>query len=192
VAVTVGEAARNNAELCALVAGGGRFSDDAWTCPHRTPPLYPDAVTLVPGVEPTGLLDRIETGPGASVKDSFADLDLAPSGFEVLFDATWITRPAPGDGDGDLPAGVLVSIGTETWSAVVNRSATVVGVSNVVTLEGGLPDDTWAALVTAIGERCPGLPIVGYEAGDGLAVACRAGFTPLGPLRIWLAPDRLS
>lgn len=190
--VTVGEAARNNAELCALVAGRGRFSDDAWTCPSRTPPLHPDAVTLVPGVDPTALLDRIETGPGASVKDSFADLDLTPFGFEILFEATWLVRPADDAGEDELPAGALVSIGTETWSAVVNRSETVVGVSSVVTADGASPDDTWAALVTTIAERCPGLPLVGYESGDDLATACRAGFEPLGPLRIWMAPERLS
>jgi hypothetical protein len=43
------------------------------------------------------------TSPGASVKDSFAALDLAPYGFTVLFDAAWVARPAaprppPADG----------------------------------------------------------------------------------------------
>src|SRR4051794_38055707 len=52
----------------------------------------PDAVTLSPGTEPAAVLARVEGGTGCSVKDSFADLDLAPSGFQVLFDATWI-RP---------------------------------------------------------------------------------------------------
>ncbi|PJN32399.1 hypothetical protein CG747_42690 [Streptomyces sp. CB02959] len=32
--------------------------------------------------------------PGASVKDSFADLDLTEDGFQVLFEAQWIHRPA--------------------------------------------------------------------------------------------------
>ena len=31
----------------------------------------------------------------------------------------------------------------------------------------------------------PGLPIVGYERGEDLAAARQAGFTVLGPLRIW-------
>ncbi|MFD5494044.1 hypothetical protein ACFWH4_14240 [Streptomyces sp. NPDC127091] len=34
------------------------------------------------------------TAPGASVKDSFADLDLTEAGFRVLFEAQWIHRPA--------------------------------------------------------------------------------------------------
>jgi hypothetical protein len=31
----------------------------------------------------------------------------------------------------------------------------------------------------------PGLPIVGYERGEDLAEARQAGFTALGPLRVW-------
>nr|WP_237501051.1 hypothetical protein [Streptomyces sp. SID8381] len=73
----------------------GEFGRQAWTAPARTPPYYPDAVTLAPGADAAELLDRIDTEtPGASVKDSFADLDLTRAGFRVLFDAQWIHRPA--------------------------------------------------------------------------------------------------
>jgi hypothetical protein len=52
-------------------------------------------VTLVPHADPVSLVARIDTtAPGASVKDSFADLDLTGSGFQVLFEAQWIYRPA--------------------------------------------------------------------------------------------------
>ncbi|MFI8215602.1 hypothetical protein [Streptomyces sp. NPDC085932] len=92
-------AARNNAEWCAAMARShglvGAWGQDAWTAPARTPPLHPDAVTLVPGAHPAALVARIDTGtPGASVKDSFADLDLSDAGFHVLFEAQWIHRPA--------------------------------------------------------------------------------------------------
>lgn len=92
-------AARNNAEWCAVMSRshgvGGEFGRQAWSAPVRTPPYYPDAVTLVPGADEAALLARIDTGaPGACVKDSFADLDLARAGFRVLFDAQWIHRPA--------------------------------------------------------------------------------------------------
>ncbi|GGZ02568.1 hypothetical protein [Streptomyces poonensis] len=93
-------AARNNAEWCAAMSRShgipGEFGERAWTAPVRTPPYYPDAVTLVPGVDAAALVARIDTAvPGASVKDSFADLDgLAEAGFRVLFDARWIHRPA--------------------------------------------------------------------------------------------------
>ncbi len=77
-----------------------------WSVPRRSPLGYPDATTLVRGVTAAEVLERIDSGPGASVKDSYADLDLAPHGFEVLFDASWIARsadhPQPGPSLGDI------------------------------------------------------------------------------------------
>lgn len=92
-------AARNNAEWCAVMSRShglvGEFRAQAWAAPARTPLYYPDAVTLVPGADPAVLAARIDTtAPGASVKDSFADLDLREAGFEVLFEAQWIHCPA--------------------------------------------------------------------------------------------------
>jgi hypothetical protein len=94
-------AARNNAEWCAAMSRShgltGEFGSQAWTAPARTPRYYPDAVTLGPGADPAALAARIDTAaPGASVKDSFADLDLTEVGFRVLFEAQWIYRPAAG------------------------------------------------------------------------------------------------
>lgn len=89
--------------MCRSHGVANAFGDTVWSASRRTPVYYPDAVTLVPGVDPGAFLDRIDvTAPGASVKDSFADLDLAPAGFEVLFEASWIHReaqPVPGAGD---------------------------------------------------------------------------------------------
>ncbi|MET8132994.1 hypothetical protein ABZV24_13735 [Streptomyces sp. NPDC005251] len=71
------------------------FGEQAWAAPARTPLYYPDSVTLIPGADPAALVSRIDTAvPGASVKDSFADLDLTEAGFQVLFDAQWFHRPA--------------------------------------------------------------------------------------------------
>lgn len=72
----------------------GEFGAQVWAAPSRTPLYYPDAVTLVPGADLAALAARIDTAtPGASVKDSFADLDLTEIGFQVLFEAQWIHRP---------------------------------------------------------------------------------------------------
>ncbi|MFD7902195.1 hypothetical protein ACFV4G_08110 [Kitasatospora sp. NPDC059747] len=92
-------AARNNAEWCAAMGRShgvaGEFGPHAWSAPSRTPVYYPDAVTLAPGADEAALVSRIDTAaPGASVKDSFADLDLTAAGFRVLFEAQWIHRPA--------------------------------------------------------------------------------------------------
>ena len=52
-------------------------------------------MTLVPRADPVALAAAIDTDlPGASVKDSFADVDLTAVGFHVLFEAQWIHRPA--------------------------------------------------------------------------------------------------
>ncbi|MGW7482001.1 hypothetical protein ACWGH8_25775 [Nonomuraea muscovyensis] len=97
------EAARNNAGWCDAVCRAhgisGVFAEHAWTAPARTPPFYPDAVTLTRAATARDVLDFVDRGPGASVKDSFATLDLRPAGFEVLFEAQWISRPAPEAGD---------------------------------------------------------------------------------------------
>jgi hypothetical protein len=88
----------DNARWCHLVCASqgivGRFDDDAWVSARRTPPMYPDAVTLTDDVASEALLARIDRTAGCSVKDSFSTLDLSAAGFGVLFDAQWFWRPA--------------------------------------------------------------------------------------------------
>jgi hypothetical protein len=89
-------AAANNAEWCDAVCRAHGIETEvdaqAWTSRSRTPPLYPDAVTLVPHPPVPELLARIDSSPGCSIKDSFASLDLTGYGFRVLFDAQWVVR----------------------------------------------------------------------------------------------------
>jgi hypothetical protein len=68
--------------------------------------------------------------------------------------------------------------------AVANRSASVVGISNLFTT-GDDVDRTWAGCLAAATRLWPGLPVVGYEDGDDLAAAVRQGWLPIGPVRIW-------
>ena len=88
----------DNARWCHLVCSMhgiiGRFDQDAWVSPRRTPPMYPDAVTLTGEVSTEALLSRIDRTAGCSIKDSFSTLDLTSAGFGVLFDAQWLWRPA--------------------------------------------------------------------------------------------------
>lgn len=218
-------AARNNAEWCAALCRAhgitGAWGPRAWTSARRTPLFYPDAVTLDPGAGPRETVERIDASPGASVKDSFAALDLTADGFEVLFDAQWIHRPAPapggeewepvrteaelarwerawsdGDSGGLFPPALLAddahaflaardADGRIVAGAVASRSASVVGVSNLFAADGDL-DAAWAGCLGTLARHRPGLDVVGYESGDDLAAAVRAGFTPVGGLRIWL------
>jgi hypothetical protein len=78
--------------VCRSHGARTQFDDDAWTSRARTPPYYPDAVTLVPDLSVPDLLARVDASAGCSIKDSFASLDLTVHGFRVLFDAQWIVR----------------------------------------------------------------------------------------------------
>jgi hypothetical protein len=182
---------RENAEWVDLVCRAhGRpttFTPELWRTARRSPPFYPDAETLRPAVRPAAVLDGVDSGPGCSVKDSFADLDLTPHGFQVLFDATWICRPAgsaPGRAMWPVIRSPIVEDPTVTafggpeGSVVAHLSGDVVGLSN---LQG-----PWGPAVAAIAGAFPDRAIVGYE--QQLPAALRLGFESLGPLRVWHRP----
>ena len=222
-------AARNNAEwcdgLCRTHGINGRFDADTWTSPQRTPPFYPDAVTLLAGVLPARLLAQIDDGAGCSVKDSFADLELVDEGFRVLLRGEWLLaecEDAP-----ELPsrwwvvetreqlADWEIAWGASSWTsgvfrssllsnpaiavlaqgngkrivagAVVNRSATVIGVSNVFHRNGDV-ELVWRCAASAAQARWGPLPVVGYDSGAALDAAHRAGFGSVGELVVWVKP----
>ncbi len=89
-------AVHNNACWCDIVCRSHGLptvlSKQMWMAPDGSPRLYPDAVTLAPRLAADFVLNQIDTGPGCSVKDSFADLDLSEHGFIRLFDARWLFR----------------------------------------------------------------------------------------------------
>ncbi|NRQ34598.1 hypothetical protein HII36_22560 [Nonomuraea sp. NN258] len=118
------EAVRNNAEWCeAMCRTHGlpsTFTERAWVSPRRTPVLYPDAVTLSPDATARDVLAGIDDTSGASIKDSYARLDLP--GYDVLFNAQWIHRPAEppaGSPPGDLRAATGDEI---VWTAVADAA----------------------------------------------------------------------
>lgn len=206
----LGLAVRDSARWCDRVCRahgvGTALSDGVWWAGSRPPPAYPDAATLVPGVTADEVLDVVSTGPGCSVKDSFATLDLDGQGFEVLFDAAWLYRPAaPGptprlrwravaqlrDPVLDAVAGdpaVRFVAGVDPEGEVVARAVlhddgTAIGVSNVVAADADL-DEAWRGVIALT----LGRDLVGYERGPDLAAARRAGGVDVGPLRVWRRP----
>lgn len=90
-------AARNNAAWCGIVCDlhgiANTVRQDAWIADRRSPPFFPDAVTLEPTTAAPSFLPDIDDDAGCSVKDSFATLDLTGDGFRVLFEARWLYRP---------------------------------------------------------------------------------------------------
>jgi hypothetical protein len=87
-------AARTNAlwvdAVCRTHGLVGVLGDDAWTCPQRTPPYHPDAVTLSPDADGYELLARIDASDGCSVKDSWSGLDLSGEDFARLVVGEWL------------------------------------------------------------------------------------------------------
>jgi hypothetical protein len=65
-----------------------------WWVKERSPDGYPDAITLLPDIDEDQAVEGIDQSSGASVKDSYADLDLWTIGFSTLFEAHWITANA--------------------------------------------------------------------------------------------------
>jgi hypothetical protein len=220
----VAVAARNNAEWCDVFCRArgisGRFDDDAWTSAERTPSLYPDAVTLVPGVGAGSLLSRIDGGAGCSIKDSFGDLDLDCHGFDVLFTAQWLLleraprapeawsvvrsadelaawETAWGEPPEPPPFFRPALIGVDAVAvlaryeggrivagAIANRSDTAIGLSNVFAVDREL-ESAYAGAAAAARDHLEQMPVVGYESGEALDAARRAGFEPIGELAVW-------
>ncbi len=124
-------AVRNNAGWCDAVCRArgvpGRFTDHLWINEHATPPYYPNIITLLPASD--GLLRELDdamasvhdaVGDKLSIKDSFADVDLATHGCRVLFDAQWIARADTLAAPATVVSGVAWSIvreaaGLEAW-----------------------------------------------------------------------------
>jgi hypothetical protein len=224
--------AANNADLYQAVFRAHniacRRTADSWISNSQAPPYYSNFVTL--SVEDDGkLLSQIsklqlELKPPFTVKDSFAILDLAKLEFDVLFDATWISRSSTREA-GKLPHGwrqIFSEVDFERWrigwtkssptnehvfipkmlfdpeliffareekgtftaGCLANRSANVIGLSNM--FYPAVDTDCFNQAVVCIESISHGLPIVGYEHGEALQLAHSAGFQTVGPLRVWI------
>jgi len=225
-AVRVQEAALNNAEWCHAFCRthgiAGRFDAAAWSSAQRTPPFYPDAVSLVSGCSAARVVSRVDASPGCSIKDSFADLDLSASGFEVLFTAEWLCRDQArgrNHSKGWLPlaGGKELERWEAAWGespeprpffrrelltdtririfarvdgarlragAIANRSRAIIGLTNVFDVEGDL-EAAWSDGASAAQAIWGPMPVVGYDEGESLEAAHRAGFKTIGSLAIW-------
>ena len=74
--------------------------------------------------------------------------------------------------------------GALVGGVIAYTSDGVTGISNVFK-SGNAGAPLWPSAVRAAAALRPGLPVVGYERGEDLAAARRAGVRVLGPLRVW-------
>ena len=70
--------------------------------------------------------------------------------------------------------------------AIGNKSADVIGWSNVFVKLGRDLRECTAGSLRMLSEIFPGLPVVGYEGGEALRGALLSGFQAIGPLRVWI------
>ena len=245
----VKRAVHNNAQWCDAICRGhkvpGEFHGTYWINHGNVPPYTSKLITLAGPKHAAIQLAAIrslvtaESKAFFSVKDAFQCLDLAPLGFGVLFDATWIywtpgralpVDPAQGlkwsvvrnsaeladwehvwraspvnvavDGRPRVFApGLLEEPGLHflagkrgdaiVASGAVNRTGDVVGLSNVFSAFARV-GPLFPGCVRLVQELYPGIPIVGYERGDNLVAAERAGFARVHGLTVWHNSARIA
>ncbi|MFC6242876.1 hypothetical protein ACFP55_15910 [Knoellia sp. GCM10027112] len=125
-------AAVANVAWCESVCRGhgipGSVTHGMWLAGGRPPPFFPDVVTLAPGLEAAAVAEAVPRRDGASVKDSFGDVDLGGHGLAVLFEAEWVWHEAAPPGgesspaEGSLPAGSSPAE-SPAWAEVVDEAA---------------------------------------------------------------------
>jgi hypothetical protein len=192
-----------------------------WQALAQPIPLYPGLVTLQPDSQPQVETTLARNPHIDSVKDSFADLDLCAQGFRILLDGAWMLAPvshaAParpittdagfarwnrawlGEQSGDptikpFPDSLrhhpeihfAETATTPASGAILNRSAGVIGLTNTF---GPHPLPPLVALAQTL---APGLPLLLWASGPLQSKARDAGFTHLGPMRVWLRDAQSS
>ena len=202
--------------MCFAHGTVGRFLVHTWVNAEPVPRFYPNVVTLTTGEadiveqrQAVRILQKSNLPRRWAVKDSFRTLDIARLGFEVLLEASWIRKAQPkagtmvsglswervGPGGEGFPAALFSDTNFAMFSAkragavvaggTFYRADGVVGLSNVVAEFDDEPA-VWRDLASLAAATFPGFPVIGYESGDELAAARKAGFEVGDPLRIWV------
>jgi hypothetical protein len=90
--------------VCRVHGIPGSVAHGMWLAGGHPPPFYPHVVTSSPGLEAAAVAQAVPPQEGASVKDSFSDVDLGGHGFAVLFEAEWVWLESATPGVGSSPA----------------------------------------------------------------------------------------
>lgn len=92
-------------DICTLHGVGSMLTDGVWSALDPPPPLHSDAVVVEPSVTADRVLTRLHGRARCGVKDSFARIDLAIGGMELLFSATWFHREGGRSEPRAMPSG---------------------------------------------------------------------------------------
>ena len=202
--------------MCFAHGTVGRFLVHTWVNAEPVPRFYPNVVTLTTGEadiveqrQTVRILLKSHLPGRWAVKDSFNTLDIARLDFDVLFEANWIRLAQPKaammlsglswerakPGGEAFPASLfsdenfVMFSGSRNGAVVAGgtlyHSDGVVGISNV-SADADEEPVVWRDLAALAASTFPGVPLVGYESGDELKAARKAGFELGDPLRIWV------
>jgi hypothetical protein len=184
----------NNASWCDAVCRShgypGTFSSRLWASTGHRLRLYPNAITLHPGVTETEVLAAAAPSRPFAVKDSFARLDLAPAGFRLLAEASWIARedlPA-GPPDDGLAVDKVTSPGElGDWESAWADAGS--GKDDVPVFQPGLLSDPRCAILACRREDTVIAGAVVYAADGAVGISNLFG-TGIAPDRLWAGIQR--
>lgn len=204
-------------------AHGGEIARtaDLWRNRRPAPPFYPNLITARRGAQPeidAAIEDlRPRLLPGWGIKDSFADLDLAPHGFRPIHDATWyggtVAAAPPPPGWHRIETAAPLARWEAAWTSGGERRIfpdSLLAQPQIAFWRDGATSDITAGCVTHATAAALGLSNWFHHDGEASALAAaiavaRAvaagrpivfwsaeavtapGFAALGPLRVWLA-----
>lgn len=113
-------------DLFALHGVASTLRDGLWSAIGTPPPLHSDAVVVEPRVTAPEVVARLAGREHAGFKDSFATIDAAAHGMDLLFEATWIYRDAPQPSSGSAPVWSTVTTAEELTEWTGHHDTTAV------------------------------------------------------------------
>lgn len=153
--------------LCALHGVACQVEDGLWVVGGTAPPLHSAVKTVEPDINPVRVA-RLAAARGG-VADSFGDLGLEAYGFDLLFAARWIHRPAE-----EPPAPRLVP----GWSVVTSAAGLAAWTAQ---------HDTAEVLLPGLLERSSFQVLARHTAGDLTAGAVlHAGTGAVSVSNVWM------
>lgn len=97
----VDRAVLNNIAWCEIVCDtheiAGILNENLWGLLSKAPAFYPEIITSSRNATIEELKYFIENGEVSSIKDSYANLDMLPFGYKILFEADWIYHASVSD-----------------------------------------------------------------------------------------------